>query len=270
MGLVTKLNCLGCSALSNKGYEQLGELTELKELCFLHCKHLTSLSFLGKLANLSKLSLDGMLNTPHHKSTPVVDDGAIATIAGEMKSLQHLVIATRLDLSGLGLSHMANLKRLESLTLERGAGESLTDNGLKVLSGLNRLRTLRITHSLELSDHGLLYLQWLPRLETLELSCWDESSFTDEGARQLSKLKSLKKLTLVGWENLTDKGLYYLSKMTALRVLNLRYAKYITDEGLDHLCNLPALRQLELADCNVTSKARNRLKKATGAQVKVW
>ena len=161
------------------------------------------------------------------------------------------------------------MKCLESLELERGAGESLTDNGLKVLCGLGRLRTLRITHCQELSDHSLNYLQHLHRLETLELSC-DGSNFTDEGARQISKLKGLHNLSLVGWEDLTDKGLYYLSKMKTLKVLNLRYATQITDAGLEHLHNLTGLKQLDLADCRVTSKAKTRLRRATRARVTEW
>eukprot|EP00584_Thalassiosira_punctigera_P013211 CAMPEP_0172561346 /NCGR_PEP_ID=MMETSP1067-20121228/92518_1 /TAXON_ID=265564 ORGANISM="Thalassiosira punctigera, Strain Tpunct2005C2" /NCGR_SAMPLE_ID=MMETSP1067 /ASSEMBLY_ACC=CAM_ASM_000444 /LENGTH=175 /DNA_ID=CAMNT_0013351369 /DNA_START=233 /DNA_END=757 /DNA_ORIENTATION=- len=175
-------------------------------------------------------------------------------MSGEMNSLRSLVIATQLDLSGIGLLHIGDMRKLESLDLERGAGENLTDNGLKILCGLGRLRSLRITHCEKLSDRSLNYLQHLHRLETLELSCWDGSKFTDEGARQLSKLQSLKQLSLVGWENLTDRGIYYLTKISSLERLNLRYAKQITDNGLDNLRYLTSLRELELADCSVTSK----------------
>mmetsp|Transcript_18007 Transcript_18007/g.36905 ORF Transcript_18007/g.36905 Transcript_18007/m.36905 type:complete len:466 (-) Transcript_18007:126-1523(-) len=267
--LVTRLNCVGCSNLSNNGFKQLAELTGLRELYFLHCKNLQSLSWLGPLTKLNKLSIDGMLNTPYYQSTPVVTDKTIAILSGEMKSLRSLIIATRLDLSGIGLVCMTELNQLESLQLERGAGETMTDNGLKVLCGLGRLRSLRITHCVELTDHSLNYLQRLHRLDKLELSCWDGSNFTDEGARQISKL-NVRKLSLVGWENLSDKGLYYLSKMKSLEVLNLRYAKHITDSGIDHLHHLTRLKELELADCRVTSRAMARLRRATGANVTMW
>ena len=98
-----------------------------------YSKNLVSLTFLGNLDGLKKLSIDGMLNTHYNKSTPVVNDSVLATISGEMDSLRHLVIATQLDVTGIGLVHMADMQRLEILELERGAGESLTDNGLKVL-----------------------------------------------------------------------------------------------------------------------------------------
>lgn len=268
---VTRLNCVGCSALTDKGFQKFGELTHLEELYFLHCKNLTSLTFLGKLSNLTKLSIDGMLNIPHHKSSPVVTDDVLEAMSGEMKSLRTLVIATRLDVTGLGLIHIANMTSLESLALERGAGESLTDNGLKVLCSLGRLRLLRITHCHELSDHSLNYLQRLQRLETLELSRSDNGSkFTDEGARQISKVRNLRHLSLVGWEDLTDAGVYHISKMKTLEVLNLRYASHITDSGLDHLQCLKRLKQLDLADCRVTSKARNRFSRKTGATVEIW
>ena len=144
-------------------------------------KNLVSLTFLGNLDGLKKLSIDGMLNTHYNKSTPVVNDSVLATISGEMDSLRHLVIATQLDVSGLGLVHMGDMQSLEILELERGAGESLTDNGLKVLCALERIHSLRITHCDKLSDRSLNYLQNMPRLESLELSCWDGSNFTDEG-----------------------------------------------------------------------------------------
>ena len=267
--LATRLNVVGCSVLTNNGFKLLAELTDLKEIYFLHCKNLLSLSWLGNLTKLNKLSIDGMLNTPYYKSTPVLTDKTMATISGEMKSLRSLIIATRLDLSGIGLVHMTDMTRLESLQLERGAGETLTDNGLKVLCGLGRLRSLRITHCVELSDQSLNYLQRLQRLDKLELSCWDGSNFTDEGARQISKL-NIRKLSLVGWENLTDKGLYYLSKMKSIQVLNLRYAKHISDVGIEHLLHLKRLKVLDLADCRVTSKAMARLRRATGARVTMW
>eukprot|EP00970_Alexandrium_tamarense_P000027 scaffold6_cov190-Alexandrium_tamarense.AAC.23 len=269
--LVTRLNCVGCSALTNQGFKQLGELTDLKELYFLHCRNLLSLSFLRRLPNLTLLSIDGMLNTPHYKSTPVVSDDVLGIISGEMKSLRTLIIATRLDLTGIGLVHIADMKSLETIELERGAGESLTENGFKVLCGLGRLKSLRITHCGELLDHSLNYLQRLHRLETLELSCSEEvSTFTDEGARQLSKLRGVRHLSLVGWDNLTDNGLYHISKMKSLEVLNIRYAKHVSDAGLEHLHYLRRLKQLDLADCKVTSKGCIRVRRKTGATVAVW
>lgn len=266
----TRLNCVGCSQLTNEGFNRLGMLKDLKELYFLHCKQLTSLTFLGNLDGLQKLSIDGMLNTPSRKSKPVVNDSVLAIMSGELNSLQSLVIATQLDLSGIGLLHMGHMRKLESLDLERGAGENLTDNGLKVLCGLGRLRSLRITHCEKLSDRSLNYLQHLHRLENLELTCWDHSNFTDEGARQLSKHQSLKHLTLSGWENLTDRGMHYLSNIKSLERLNIRHANQITDVGVDNLSRLKGLRNLELTDCSVTYRAKSHLTRETGAIVSVW
>jgi len=234
---------------------------------YIECsKNLTSLAFLGNLDRLQNLSIDGMLNAPNKKSTPVVTDSVLATISG-MQSLRSLVIATRLNVTGMGLVHFSDMHKLESLELERGAGECLTDNGLKVICSLGRLRSLRITHCENLTDRSLSYLQHLHQLVSLELSCWDSSNFTDEGARQLSELQSLKHLTLVGWDELTDRGMYYLSKIKPLESLNLRFAKHISDEGVDHLQYLKSLRELKLADCSVTQKAKFRLKRVSGVNV---
>jgi len=259
---VDRLNCIGSSALKN--YKYLGELSNLRELHFLHNKHLKSLTFLGKLSSLQNLNIDGMLDVKNTSSlTPIVDDDVLAIISGI--PLRTLIIGTRLEISGLGLLQLSHMQSLEYLALERGAGESLTDNILKVLCGLTKLRKLRITHCEKLTDKGLSSLQHLPQLSCIELR---GSNFTDEGARQISKVKGLKQLSLIGWEQLTDKGLYYLSKIKSLESLDLRYASQITDSGLEQLRRLKVLRDLQLAECSVTSKGRARLSK-NGVRVKV-
>jgi hypothetical protein len=259
---VDRLNCIGTSALTK--YKCLGELCSLRELHFLHCKNLTSLSFLGKLSGLQNLYIDGMLTAENTSSlTPIVDDDVLATIS-EIP-LRSLAIGTRLDISGVGLVHLSHMRSLESLALERGAGESLADSVLKVLCGLTKLRELRITHCEKLTDTGLSYLQHLPRLSSIELR---GSNFTDEGARQISKVKGLTQLSLIGWERLTDKGLYYLSKIKSLESLDLRYSSQISDAGLEHMRHLKVLRDLQLAECRVTSKGRARLSK-NGVRVKL-
>ncbi len=212
-----------------------------------------------------------MLSSPQCTSSmPLVSDSTLGVISGKLTSLKSLVIATNMDVSGIGLLHISEMRRLECLELERGAGGCITDNFLKVICGLGRLKSLRITHCTQLSDRSLNYLQHLHRLEYLEISCWGISEFTDEGARQLSKLQHLKRLTLAGWEHLTDRGLYYLSKMRSLERLYVRNAKRITDEGVDYLHNLNSLRELEVADCSVTQKVKHRLMRATGAHVTIW
>ena len=258
---VDRLNCIGTSELKN--YKCLGELTNLRELHFLHNKHLKSLTFLGKLSSLENLNIDGMLNAKSTSSlTPIVNDDVLTTISGI--HLRTLVIGTRLEISGLGLLQLSHMQSLESLAIERGAGESLTQSILKVICGLKKLRKLRISNCEKLSDKGLSSLQHLPCLSSLELSA---SNFTDEGARQISKVKGLTHLSLIGWEKMTDKGIYYLSKMKSLESLDLRYSN-ISDSGIEHLRRLSALRNLQLAECRVTSTGRARLSK-NGVRVKV-
>ncbi|KAL7494025.1 hypothetical protein ACHAWT_002794 [Skeletonema menzelii] len=258
---VDRLNCIGTSALTN--YKSLGELSNLRELHFLHNKHLKSLFFLGKLSSLESLSIDGMFNAENASAlTPIVDDDVLTAISGI--HLRTLVIGTRLDISGLGLLQLSHMHSLESLAMERGAGESLTDNALKILCGLKKLRKLRVTHCELLTDKGLSSLQHLPCLSSLELR---GSNFTDEGARQISKVKGLAHLSLIGWEQMTDKGVYYLSKIKSLESLDLRYC-HITDSGVEHLRRLGALRDLHLAECSVTSTGRARLRR-NGIRVKV-
>lgn len=67
---------------------------------YLFCKfskNLTSLTFLGNLDGLEKLSIDGMLNTPYYKSTPVVTDSVLATISGEMRYVSIYLMKLSLD-----------------------------------------------------------------------------------------------------------------------------------------------------------------------------
>lgn len=262
---VNRLNCIGTSSLTNSGYRALGDLdSTVTELHFLHCKNLKTLAFLGKLSGLQKLNIDGMLNVENTSSlTPIVDDDVLTTMAGIQ--LRSLVIATRLDVSGIGLVQLSHMRSLESLALERGAGEAVTDSVLKVLCDLTKLRKLRITDCDQLTDAGLSYLQYLPRITSLELC---GSNFTDEGVRQISKVKGLKHLRLIDWEKLTDKGMYYISKMHSLHSLHLRRSRKISDVGVERLLHLKSLRDVHLAECGLLSKGRARLSK-NGVRVKV-
>jgi len=262
---VHRLVCIGTSSLTNSGYGALGELRTLTELHFLHCKNLTSLAFLAKLSCLQKLHIDGMLNVENTSLlTPVVDDDVLSTIVGI--PLRSLVIATRLDISGIGLVQISHLRSLESLALERGAGESLTDSVLKVLCGLAKIRKLRITDSENITDLGLSYLQRLSRITSLELG---GSNFTDESARQISKVTGLKSLCLIGWEKMTEKGLCYLAKLKSLESLTLRCSTQISDSGIEQLRRFKSLRDLQLSnECGITSAGKARLSK-NGVRVKL-
>jgi uncharacterized protein (TIGR02996 family) len=162
-----------------------------------------------------------------------------------------------LDLSmtrvtGRGLRHLSGLKRLHTLRLYKTYVESLDG-----LAGLAQLKELGMTADLgadHLKDEGTAALTSLTGLERLELPLAD---ITDLTLHRLAGLKRLRYLNLNYANGISDAGLVDLANLTRLEHLDLgseewRGGKSITDEGLRHLAGLKKLTVLNLKGQAVT------------------
>lgn len=144
---------------------------------------------------------------------------------------------------------LAGLESFRSLDLT--GGESITDDGLTLVSELSSLVELDLTRCGQITDAGLARLGVLTRLRDLRLSYCD--GITDAGLSHLGRLRSLATLDLSGCRAVTDAGLSNLRGLTALRRLNLSDCAGITDAGLVHLQRLRQLEAIELQGCELSS-----------------
>lgn len=109
---------------------------------------------------------------------------------------------------------------------------SLSDHGLRHLSGMKGLRELRLNDT-KVTDEGLLHLVGLDGLELLELR---NTAISDRGLVHVDQLRGLTNLVLVGTP--------------------------VSDEGLSHLHGLTRLKEIRLSDTRVTEQGVAALKAA--------
>lgn len=150
------------------------------------------------------------------------------------------------SISDEGVKHISRLKRLITLKLINCV--KITDAGLQQLIELN-LTTLDLTGCHEITNVGLQYLSKLYQLTHLTLSGCHR--ITDIGLQQLIKL-NLTTLDLTGCHRITNVGLQYLNKLYNLKYLNLTFCYRITDNGFQFLSKLYNLNTLDLSACSIT------------------
>jgi hypothetical protein len=100
------------------------------------------------------------------------------------------------------LEAAGRLRGLETLVM---AGDDVTDDGLRHLRGLSRLRRLEVSGA-RVTDAGVRHLTALENLESLAL---DETRLTDRALAGLLGLKGLKSL-VIGSTRITEKGIEML------------------------------------------------------------
>ena len=136
------------------------------------------------------------------------------------------------------------LRNLESFTI---FGGSLTDDGLELISMLTSLRVLEVVDCDNITDHGARQLSKLFQLEKLSLN---GCSVGDPLIPEFSALPLLRELDL-GWTNVSESGLIEICG-------NLRIQKLVldgialSDNGLTRLRCLTNLRILKIHHTDVT------------------
>ncbi len=174
-------------------------------------------------------------------------------------------------LTDAGLASIAKLRNLQVLHLE--GTSMMTDEGLKVLATLPRLRHLRLSGPF--TDKGLAYLAALPSLKALWL---ETPRATEEGLWQLAQCKSLERLCVPWYDTITARGVGYLRSMpklkalgvgnagspdagvasltslSGLEVLALKGSPGLTDSALQPLATMPELRALEIYHSRITEQ----------------
>jgi internalin A len=165
----------------------------------------------------------------------VLTDALLARVCA-LPHLRDLNIGSTTKVTAVGLVHLADLTRLEKLTLSSlsHAGEGLGDVALKNIVGLKSLRELHV----------------------------NECGSTDAGARLLEGIQQLTRLELGGEGYLTDAALASIGKLKRLKYLGLssdastaQYGRmHFTAVGLRSLIGLQDLEELHLVNQDVTAE----------------
>jgi len=192
------------SSITDEGLKELKKLTRIQEIDFGHnfsftdagLVHLKNLKTLRALTIRSdKITNDGLRflsNLTNLES--LIIGGKFISDAG-MVHLQNLTRLKKLDLYSIninigdgGLKNMqiSNMKELEFLNLP--PDERITDDGVKLLQGLHKLKFLRLS-SPHITDRSLKYLNEIEALEMLYLggTRWTASEL--ENLQNHTKLK---------------------------------------------------------------------------------
>lgn len=239
------------SAITDVGLADLAELKYLDDLELFRTEKITNdgLAHVGKMARLRSLKLE---------ANPQLTDDGLAHLK-ELYALVYLSIQPdifadddeRLQITDVGIAHLAGLKRIEMLTLHR---TRMTDNGLASLANMAALSELDLQGAL-IEGPGLEHLSGLTKLKTVNLA---GSNIGNDGLQHLAEVSSLGTLELEGTA-IGDDGLAKLAGWKGDR-LNLTGTK-VTDAGIAHLAALPNLADLFLGDTEIGDGAAESLAK---------
>ncbi len=192
------------------------------------------------------------------------DESALASLA-QYPAMKKLAVKGK-PVTRQGLLNIAALVGLIELDL---AGSTVDDDGIKCLSPLKQLRTLRLGKTLitdsgashladfpalsnlsladtAIGDTGLKSIVQLKELESLDLS---RTSITDDGLKDIRSLAKLKGLVLDGTK-INDAGLAHLAGLANLVCLSLN-STGVTDAGLDQIADLTEMRTIQLCNTKV-------------------
>jgi hypothetical protein len=191
---------------------------------------------LGSLRSLETLNLSGCF---------VTDQGF-----SSLPRCTRLHTLKLVGCTGVSLESLPMLGRLRSLDL-RFIGASVSDESVRVLSGVLQLQTLRLDSNTRLTDMSLRVFGRMNQLLELELVFLP--NITDEGVACLSGLKQLHKLSLEDNPQLTDLSLQTVGRLVELGEFRVGSSfadsQWITDVGVGYLSGLSRLHTLTLNSC---------------------
>ena len=203
---------------------------------------------LGRLTKLRTLSLDG---------GPT--DSTVVHLAG-LAELEYLQ-TNRSELTDEGMKALAPLKKLKNLKLFH-PGKAFTGTGLAHLAELPDLERLTVAGSLQFGDDGMAAVAKLVRLK--EFRTWHAGQ-TIEGVKKLRELKALKHLTLgqrLAYKpptTVSDETIAVIAELGSLESLQLEEAR-LSFDALKRLKSLPALKTVLLQGIDIADADIDRLR----------
>lgn len=121
-------------------------------------------------------------------------------------------------------------------------GAEVVDEDFKELLDKNPITGVEISPMSKATGKGFRYLTNLP-LEVVDIMA---PNFDDEGAMEVSKIKTIKRLCISHTTKLTDKGLAYIADMPKVRTLQLRNIDNLPLHTFKILSRAKSLWQMDL------------------------
>jgi len=281
---------LGYCDINDSHMEVVGQMLHLKKLDIMHNNEVTGTG-LAHLANVTQLE---MLNIAENRQAaaglsylthlPLQDlymshcniNDSHMEIVGQMSRLNKLDISSNKEVTGAGLSHLANITHLQILNIshnkQAAAGLShlthlplqllylvvcdVNDSHMEAVGQMSRLRKLDISSNHEVTGTGMSHLANLTHLEMVIMM---DNSPSPTGLSHFTRLP-LQELYMSVC-NLTDSHMEIVGQMLRLKKLNISFNHEVTGTGLSHLANLT---HLEMLNMTYTNQAAAGLSYLTG------
>ena len=197
-----------------------------------------SLRHVARLRGLRELSIS---------SDNVTDEGLRCLQPLDLRELY-----LQSSITGNGLVHLANMRRMQKLSLNRS---QINDGHLVHLAHMRELQTLNLKMN-QIRGDGVVHLANMHELSELDLRF---NKITDEALEHLGKLTKLRKLDL-GRNQILGPGVRHLSKLKRLETVLLGYNEKLGDSALTPLLDLPALRFVGVHPTSVSIDALRRFR----------
>jgi hypothetical protein len=237
------LSLRGCERITDEGLRHVGGLIHLQYLELPPKVTDAGLVHIERLSRLRVLRASDCMG---------ISDAGMRSI-GKLADLRKLrLFFWEGPLTDAGVAELSPLVRLEQLHIY--GCEGVTDRGMKHLASLKSLEGLYLNRC-AVSGVGLAHLKGLSRLSTVGMgglgahggSDW----VTDAGLEVVANLQGLSELHLFFCASLTDAGVAHLKNLGNLRILNLNLCYDITDAGIRELAGLTRLEGLALMSTGV-------------------
>ncbi len=193
--------------------------------------------------SLSNVSLS--LAAPNARFTPTLPDESVKEALAEVQ-----------DISGsIQTDHRQPSRPAIGVTV---GARYASDTSLKIIAGLNQLRTLKIedwNESAKMTGASLVEFKRVPRLRKLSLP---RAKLTTEIAKHLCELSQIESLELDG-AKVTPEALEVLAKNLKLKELTLREVE-LTDSDMVSIGQMTGLRKLDLYGTKLRSAGLAQLK----------
>ncbi|MEM6365455.1 MAG: hypothetical protein AAF745_13595 [Planctomycetota bacterium] len=164
-------------------------------------------------------------------------------------TLQHLTLygGSVTDEHLVGLTGFPNLQSLQIIRAP------ISDNGLRSVGTIDRLKQLDILQCSNITDAGILEIGQLENLERLHVM---QAALNDASLKAIAKLRRLRTLCLDG--PITDTGFRRLGELRLLEVLDLRDTG-VGDGALATISNFVRLKHLDLWGTEVSDAGLSSL-----------